>query len=235
MHPIFQWLDYQYEDYGGFAPPHRRALDRRLQEPLHRRRPTCTTATVDTKPVRQRPASREGRAAVELARQIREPRRLHRELVLLPAAASRSSPARSSCTRRATDRPVPGGRRPVGTQRSSTCGARRSACSGTSTAQWQVFANVSRSAEVPSFGENIASRSCDPFSDIKAQTRHHLSRSARAAARPDYTWDLAAYRAEDRQRAAVPVPFAFGNCQRRRNADKTIHQGLEIGFGVARR
>ena len=36
MHPIFQWLDYQYEDYGGFAPLTDEQQHRRLQEPLHR-------------------------------------------------------------------------------------------------------------------------------------------------------------------------------------------------------
>ena len=56
-------------------------------------------------------------------------------------------------------------------------------------------------------------------------------RSARAAAAPTTRWDLAAYRAEIRNelQCLTVVP---GSCDVR-NADRTVHQGLEIGFGVA--
>src|SRR5262249_43917906 len=60
---------------------------------------------------------------------------------------------------------------------------------------WQVFANVSRSAEVPSFGENTFTSFI--ASNVKEQTATTYEIGTRGRL-PDYTWDLAAYRAEIR-------------------------------------
>lgn len=48
--------------------------------------------------------------------------------------------------------------------------------------------------------------------------------------RPDYSWDLAAYRMEIANELQC-LFSSFGNCTVV-NADRTVHQGLEIGFGV---
>ncbi len=100
---------------------------------------------------------------------------------------------------------------------------------------WQVFANVSRSAEVPSFGEGVSAPAflglpSIPFTQIKAQRATTYEIGTRGQ-RPDYSWDLAAYRAEIDDELMC-FYSAFGNCNVT-NADKTVHQGLEIGFGVA--
>ena len=97
--------------------------------------------------------------------------------------------------------------------------------------KWQGFINVSRSAEVPSFGESASFPNPQiPFTDIKAQRATTIEIGTRGR-REDFTWDLAAYRAEiDNELQCLYA--AFGTCQVV-NADKTIHQGLEIGFGVA--
>ena len=69
---------------------------------------------------------------------------------------------------------------------------------------WQVFANISRSAEVPSFGESVAPNFLNPnlpnipFFNIKAQTATTFEIGTRGK-RPDYTWDVALYRAEIQQ------------------------------------
>jgi len=96
---------------------------------------------------------------------------------------------------------------------------------------WQVFANVSRSVEVPSFGESSGFPApVIPFTAIKAQTATTYEIGTRGR-RPDYTWDVALYRAEiDNELQCL---FAsFGNCNVV-NADRTVHQGLELGFGVS--
>jgi iron complex outermembrane receptor protein len=92
---------------------------------------------------------------------------------------------------------------------------------------WQVFANVSRSAEIPSFGENTVSGT--PFSakEQRATTYEIGTRGVRA----DYTWDLTLYRAEIDDELQC-ITGAFSTCSVT-NADSTVHQGVEAGFGAA--
>ena len=229
MHPIFQWLDYQYEDYGGFARLTRRALDRRLQEPADRRRQPCTTARSTTGQFVNSPSGRQGRAALAARSTSRRTSRPTSRTRSTSCPTWRSWPARSSCTPRATA--------PTGSWRTAISRARtefdvwspKVGLLWEVDRTWQVFANVSRSAEVPSFGENSLHLGI-AFSDIKAQTATTYEIGTRGR-RPDYTWDLAAYRAEIDNELQC-LFSAFGNCTVV-NADRTVHQGLEIGFGVA--
>jgi iron complex outermembrane receptor protein len=101
---------------------------------------------------------------------------------------------------------------------------------------WQVFANISRSAEVPSFGESVAPNFLSPnfptipFFDIQAQTATTYEIGTRGR-RPDYTWDVALYRSEIRNELQCFFS-SFGNCNVT-NADRTVHQGIELGAGVS--
>lgn len=92
----------------------------------------------------------------------------------------------------------------------------------------QVFANVSRSAEVPSFNEGSTALNI-PFTQIQAQraTTYEIGTRGR---RPDYTWDFALYRAEIRHELQC-FNTAPGACDVL-NADRTVHQGVEAGFGA---
>src|SRR5690606_33441274 len=92
---------------------------------------------------------------------------------------------------------------------------------------WQVFANISRSAEAPSFGEGTQ---LIPFTQIRPQRATTYEAGTRGR-RPDFTWDAAIYRMEIRDELLC-LFSAFGNCNVT-NADRTVHQGLELGFGVA--
>ena len=95
---------------------------------------------------------------------------------------------------------------------------------------WQVFGNISRSAEVPSFGEN--SFATVALSSIRAQTATTYEIGTRGR-RPDITWDVAIYRAEIRNELqCLTNPLTPGACTVT-NADRTVHQGIEAGFGVA--
>lgn len=96
----------------------------------------------------------------------------------------------------------------------------------------QVYANVSRSAEVPSYGESVSGPMLPtiPFFEIKAQRATTYEIGTRGST-PNLTWDFTAYRAEI-DNELMCLYSAFGNCNVS-NADRTVHQGLEIGFGVA--
>jgi iron complex outermembrane receptor protein len=91
---------------------------------------------------------------------------------------------------------------------------------------WQLFGNVSRSAEVPSFGENTSGT---PFNAVaqRATTYEIGTRGTRK----DYTWDFTLYRSEiDNELRCIAAP-PFNTCAIT-NADSTVHQGVEAGFGA---
>lgn len=93
---------------------------------------------------------------------------------------------------------------------------------------WQVFANLSRSTEAPTFSELNYTNTT--LSATEAQEAVTLEIGTRGR-KPRLTWDLAAYRAH------LDNEFQFfdignGNFQVT-NADETVHQGIEAGAGWA--
>jgi iron complex outermembrane recepter protein len=96
---------------------------------------------------------------------------------------------------------------------------------------WQVFANVSRSAEVPTFDSRTFNTSTGPLPIVDAQTATTYEIGTRGR-RPDFTWDFALYRAELRNELQCLATSPFSLCTVV-NADRTVHHGVEAGFGVA--
>src|SRR5947209_7082563 len=105
--------------------------------------------------------------------------------------------------------------------------------------------SASTSSTAPSMPTNTstpaASRACRcprrrksrrtiPFFNIKPQTSTTYEIGTRGR-RPDYTWDVTLYRS-DIQNELQCFYSAFGNCNVT-NADRTVHQGVEAGFGVS--
>jgi iron complex outermembrane receptor protein len=91
---------------------------------------------------------------------------------------------------------------------------------------WQAFANVSRSVEAPSYSESILA-AADPAKAQKAWS-YELGTRGR---RDDFTWEAAVYRMDIRNELQCLFQD-FGEC-RVVNADRTMHQGVELGFGAA--
>ncbi|MES2194409.1 MAG: TonB-dependent receptor [Pseudomonadota bacterium] len=94
---------------------------------------------------------------------------------------------------------------------------------------WQVFGNVSRSAEVPTYDANTFASPAS--SNVNAQTATTYEIGTRGR-RPDVTWDLSLYRADLRNELQCLRTSPFSLCTVV-NADRTVHQGVEAGFGVA--
>jgi len=92
---------------------------------------------------------------------------------------------------------------------------------------WQAFANISRSAEVPSFGESGGA--AVPFTTVKEQTATTYEVGTRGQ-RSNYKWNLAAYRAEIHNELQC-LQSAVAGCNVT-NVHRTIHQGLELGGGA---
>jgi iron complex outermembrane recepter protein len=229
MHPIFQWLDYRYADYGGFiriyderiiggfknrliagANLHNGELDNRQYDNLKGAvKGNLKSSSLDT--------SENLSAYVE------------NSFYFLPTVALVTGTQFIHATRDREDRIH---------DNNDTSGrtdfdiwSPKIGLLWEVDPSWQVFANISRSAEVPSFGEG-SNMVMIPFDQIKEQRALTYEVGTRGR-RPDYTWDLAVYRAEIRNELMCRGSGqSTGSCTVV-NLDRTVHQGVEIGFGAA--
>lgn len=94
---------------------------------------------------------------------------------------------------------------------------------------WQVFGNVSRSAEVPTFDVNSFASPASTNVDAQTATTYEIGTRGR---RPDFTWDISLYRAQIRNELQCLTTGPFSPCTVV-NADRTVHQGIEAGLGIA--
>jgi iron complex outermembrane recepter protein len=225
MHPIFQWLDYLYDDYGGFV----RINDERWIAGFKNRLivgSTVHNGEVDARQYVNGPSATKGAL---LSRSLDKSQNVsayaENSLYLLPHVALVAGTQYLHAVRDRTDLFLSNGNQSG--SRDFDIWSPKLGLLWEVDPTWQVFANVSRSAEVPSFGEN--SFTSIAFSNIKEQTATTYEVGTRGR-RPDYTWDLAAYRMEIANELQC-LFSSFGNCTVV-NADRTVHQGLEIGFGV---
>ena len=223
-HPIYQWLDYRYFDYGGFArvtdereiAGHANRLVAGLN--LHNGRNTArqyansTGGDKGAKTSDARQTSKNVSAYVE------------NTFFVVPTIGLVTGLQYLDASRKQRDRFLSNG-----DQSGSKSFSEFSPKIGllwNIDPTWQAFANISRSVEVPSYGENsfAGAKLARPQ---KAWTYEIGTRGARE----DFTWDLALYRMDIDDEFQC-LYSDFGNC-RVVNADKTVHQGVELGFGAA--
>jgi len=93
----------------------------------------------------------------------------------------------------------------------------------------QVFANVSRSSEPPTFSE-LNPTAAPGFAHLEQQKAITAEIGTRGR-REDYAWDVSLYRAWIRDELQL-FTQPDGSTQAT-NADRTIHQGVELGFHLA--
>ncbi|MCW2388524.1 iron complex outermembrane receptor protein [Sphingobium sp. B11D3B] len=89
----------------------------------------------------------------------------------------------------------------------------------------QLFANVSRSAEVPSYDAGIFS---SPTTSMEAQraTTYEIGTRGRSGV---IGWNVSLYRSEIRNELQCLTLFPWAPCTTT-NADRTVHQGIEAGL-----
>ena len=233
MHPIFQWLDYEYEDYGGFG----RMVDDRLIFGFRNRLVAGVNihnGEIDNRQYQNGPFARKGAlVSSSLDKSKNTSAYVENSFYFLPNVAAVAGTQFLHATRQRIDRFLWDGDQSGQTDFnlwSPKFGLLWDIAPGA-----QVFANISRSAEVPSFGESVAPNPVTPtlpnipFTDIQAQraTTYEIGTRGR---RPDVAWDFALYRAEIRNELQC-LYSAFGNCNVT-NADRTVHQGVEAGIGA---
>ena len=232
MHPIFQWLDYRYEDYGAFA----RASDERSIGGFRNRLIVGVNLHNGKRrqPAVRQPARRgEGRVAVLLNRQVAERVSLCRELVLL--LADRRARRRNAVPARGARPagPVPDATAISPDAEPSIFGARKSACSGTSTRRGRS-SPISRAARRSRASARIRSRPPrSPPSSAQTATTYEIGTRGR---RPDFTWDVALYRANIRnelQCLTEPVDAGRLHGHQRQSHGASRHRGRVRRGGAA--
>ncbi|MBS0251444.1 MAG: TonB-dependent receptor, partial [Proteobacteria bacterium] len=96
-------------------------------------------------------------------------------------------------------------------------------------ASWQVFGNISRSAEVPTFDANTFATPASSNLNAQTATTYEIGTRGRTS---DMKWDVSLYRADIRDELQCLTTSPYSLCTVV-NADRTVHQGLEAGFSIA--
>jgi iron complex outermembrane receptor protein len=221
MHPIFQWIDYKYNDYGAFA----RVTDDRLIGGYRNRFTagiTLHNGETDAKQYANLAGAAKGAL---LSRSLQRSRNtslyaedafyLRPDLSIVAGVqgllASREQSGRLAAPTFKAD--------------FQTFNPKLGLVYDLKP-NWQVFANVSHSTEVPSFGETLAGS----LKGIRPQKALSFEVGTRGR-EENYTWDVTAYRAHIKDEFQC-LGVAPGTCAVT-NVPKTVHQGIEAGFGVA--
>jgi iron complex outermembrane receptor protein len=227
MHPIFQWLDYQYDDYGVFG---RISDDRRLGEFRNRfiAGVNVHNGRIDNRQFANLAGAQKGALlSSSIDRAKNTSAYVEDQLFVLPNVAVIGGTQFIHATRSRQDRFLSNGDQSGAT--AFNLWSPRAGLLWDIDPTWQAFANVSRSAEIPSFGES-SSAPVIPFTAIRPQraTTYEIGTRGRW---PDLFWELTGYRANIKDEFLC-LYSAFGNCNVT-NADRTVHQGIEAALGIA--
>jgi iron complex outermembrane receptor protein len=230
MHPIFQWLDYEYRDYGGFA---RLTDDSRIGGYKNRfiGGVNLHNGTIDNRQYANLAGAVKGNL---LSSSTDDSENLsayvENSFYFLPDVAFVAGTQFLSASRDRRDLFLSNGDQSGSAD--FNLWSPKVGLLWDVGRDWQVFGNISRSAEVPSFGESVALQGIQ-FFDIKPQraTTYEIGTRGRTA---DYTWDVSLYLANiDDELICFTAAAQPNNTCQVGNADKTIHQGVELGFGAA--
>jgi iron complex outermembrane receptor protein len=229
MHPIFQYLDYHYQDYGGFA---KAADDRNIGG--FRNVLVAGVNVINGRIDNQQYVNVGGQKGALASSSIDSSKNtsvyVEDSFYFLPTVAAVGGTQFLYATRNRQDRFLSDGDQSGSTE--FNLWSPKAGLLWNIDPTWQAYANVSRSAEVPSFGESSSGAGIPtiPFTSILPQTATTYEIGTRGR-RPDLSWELTLYRANVRNELQC-LYSAFGNCNVT-NADRTVHQGIEAGVGAA--
>jgi iron complex outermembrane receptor protein len=228
MHPIYQWLDYRVNDHGAFA----RAVDDRTIGAYRNRLiagVNVLNGTIDNKQYVNLPGAVKGALA---ASNVDESKNVstyaENSFFVKPNVALVAGAQFQHVVRNRQDRFLSNG-----DQSGSRTYDNFSPKVGVLwdiDASWQAFANVSRSAEAPSFDANSFTSVASSSVNAQTATTYEIGTRGR---RSDLTWDVSVYRSNiANELQCLTSPATVGSCTVR-NADRTVHQGIEAGVGFA--
>ncbi|KAA0072696.1 TonB-dependent receptor [Tardiphaga sp. P9-11] len=229
MHPIFQYLDYSYQDYGGFA----KVTDDRTiggYRNVFVAGVNVINGRIDNNQYVNVGGQKGALTSSSIDRSKNTSVYAENSFYVLPSVALIGGTQFLYATRNRQDRFLSDGDQSGATE--FNLWSPKGGVLWNIDPTWQAYANISRSAEVPSFGESSNGPGIPtiPFTSIRPQraTTYEIGTRGR---RPDLTWELTGYRANITDELQC-IYSAFGNCNVT-NADRTIHQGIEAGLGIA--
>lgn len=226
-HPIYQYLDYTAEDYGGYV----RATDDRSIGTYRNRLVAGVTFNTGSLDYRQ---------YVNLGNAVKGPLTfstidstdnliayLENSFFVLPNLAVVAGGVFQHTVRQRRDRFLSDGNQSG--RRTYDLFSPKVGLVWDVAPAWQVYGNVSASAEVPTFDANSFQ---SPESSFIAAQRAVTYEIGTRGARPDFTWDVSLYRSDLKNELQCLTTSIFSPCTLI-NADRTVHQGVEAGFGLA--
>lgn len=226
MHPIYQWLDFTVDDYGGFV----RAVDDRTIGASRNRLivgANLHNGTIDTEQFVNGPGAVRGALTASMVdRSENVSAYAENAFFLQPSLAFIAGVQFLHAKRDRRDRFLSNGDQ-SGSRAYDLWSPKVGVVWDVSPA-WQVFANISRSAEVPTYDAN--SFATPASSDLEAQKATTYEIGTRGG-RGEVRWDVAAYRAEIKNELQCLTTSPFSACSVV-NAGRTVHQGLEAGVSA---
>ncbi len=226
MHPIYQWLDFTVDDYGGFV----RAIDDRSFGDFRNRLivgANLHNGTIDTEQfVNLTGAVKGPRAASMVDKSQNISAYAENSFFARPDLALVAGVQFLHAERDRRDRFLSNGDQSG--SRTYDLWSPKIGVVWDVDPTWQVFGNISRSAEVPTYDAN--SFASPASSNLKAQTATTYEIGTRGA-RGDASWDVAIYRAEIKNELQCLTTSPFSACSVV-NAGQTVHQGLEAGLNI---
>jgi iron complex outermembrane receptor protein len=228
MHPIFQYLDYHYQDYGGFA----KLTDDRFiggYRNVFVAGVNVINGRIDNNQYVNVNGQKGALASSSIDSSKNTSVYAENSFYFLPTVAAIAGTQFLYATRDRKDRFLSDGDQSGSTE--FNLWSPKAGLLWNIDPTWQAYANISRSAEVPSFGESSSGVGIPtiPFTSIQPQRATTYEIGTRGK-RPDLTWELTGYRAEISDELLC-LYSVFGNCNVT-NADRTVHQGIEAGLGI---
>ena len=227
MHPIYQWIDYRVQDYGGFV----RATDRRMIGGFHNEFVAGVkvhNGAIDTDQYINLTGGHKGNLAASMYDTSKNlSAYFENSFFIRPDLALVAGGQFQHAVREREDRYLSDG---------DQSGRRRyDNFSPKIGVLWdldpdrQAYANISRSAEAPTFDANTFATPAS--SDIEAQTATTYEVGTRGR-RPGFTWDVSLYHAriENELQCLTTAPWSPCTIV---NAGRTVHQGIELGAEFA--
>lgn len=219
-HPIFQYLDFTVDDYGGFV----RAVDDRQIGGLRNRLivgANIQNGTIDTNQYVNVAATKGALAASMVDKSSNVSAYAEDTLYVMPNLSLIGGLSYLHATRDRRDRFLSNGDQSG--RKSYDLWSPRIGLLWDITSDAQLFANVSRSAEIPSYDANVITTA-----NLRAQraTNYEVGTRGRMAG---IGWDVALYRSELRDELQCLTTGPFSACSII-NAGRTVHQGLEAGL-----
>lgn len=219
-HPIFQWLDFTVDDYGGFV----RAVDDRSLGGLRNRLilgVNLQNGTIDTQQFVNLPGAVKGALAASMVDKSSNLSFYGEDsLFVRPDLALIAGVQYLHAVRDRRDRFLSNGDQSG--RRTFELWSPKFGILWEPKADVQLFGNISRSAEVPSYDANVITAV-----NLRPQraTTYEIGTRGRSGG---FAWDVSVYRAEVRDELQCLTTGPFAACSLI-NVDRTVHQGIEAG------